>query len=392
MRNSRGEEMTKKAIAIGSVGIIACFFIAMGLAVSVLPSQTSPWKGKIETVDGVKVVRNPNEPFYGNLKMDLAADLTIGRADDDNYLLNRVRDIEVDLEGSIYIADLGNFRVQKFDKNGKYLLTFGRKGQGPGEFDLPIKVRLDESTGNIAVQDQVYTIEYFASDGKPLKSVRLANAFFDFRISPNGTVFAIIGTQSDLNVKRGLGKISEQGQVEKIYAEFPYNLFVQKMGEGMMSISTGHELSLLFNRLGEESLIYGYSRNYELTVADFDGNTRFRIAKDEPPPKFTDKEKSGFRKIPLPEAKPYFYALFTDDLGRIYVQRNQAGFHVKDDIQKELDVFSKDGYFLYRTKLPKDMYVIRNGYVYACEVGDEEIIKRYKIKNWDTMKASADGR
>jgi hypothetical protein len=96
--------------------------------------------------------------------------------------------------------------------------------------------------------------------------------------------------------------------------------------------------------------------------------------------------------MPLPEYKPYFYALFVDDLGRIYVQRNQADWHVEENVQKDIDIFSKDGYFLYRTKLPKDTYVIRNGYVYCCEVGDEEIIKRYRIKNWEAMKASADGK
>ena len=348
------------------------------------------WKGKIETVNGVKVVRNPNEPLYGDLKLDLADDLKIGRADDDDYLFNRVRGIEVDQEGNIYVVDLRNFRVQKYDKNGTYLLTFGQKGQGPGEFDLPMHIRLDERTGNIAVQDQVYTIEYFTSDGKPLKSLRFDQAFSDFRLSPSGSIYAIGMTMSDNKVLHRLNKIDAQGRVEKSIAEFPYTLFMQKMGEGIVTASSGHELSLLFTMFDRESLIFGYSKNYELTVADFEGNSRFRIVKDEPPPQFTNKEKSEFKKIPLPEAKPFFYALYVDNLGRIYVQRNQADYHVEDDIRKEIDIFGKDGVFLYRTFLPKETYVIRNGYVYSLEAGDEEIIKRSKITNWEKIKSFAD--
>jgi hypothetical protein len=73
-------------------------------------------------------------------------------------------------------------------------------------------------------------------------------------------------------------------------------------------------------------------------------------------------------------------------MGRIYVQRNNT-WAEEGDIQKEIDVFSRDGYFLYRTKLPKHTAVIRSGSVYALEVNDDEIVKRFKIKNWGTFKS-----
>jgi len=42
--------------------------------------QKAEWKGKIETVDGVKVVHNPRAPLYGDVQLDLAEDLSIGRS------------------------------------------------------------------------------------------------------------------------------------------------------------------------------------------------------------------------------------------------------------------------------------------------------------------------
>lgn len=75
---------------------------------------------------------------------------------------------------------------------------------------------------------------------------------------------------------------------------------------------------------------------------------------------------------------------------RIYVQRNQIkdkGANDKRD--KEIDVFSKDGYFLFKTTLPANTCVIRDGYIYQHALDEEEggeYVKRYRIRNWDLLK------
>lgn len=35
---------------------------------------------------------------------------------------------------NFYVSDMETLRIQKYSPEGKYLLTIGRKGQGPGEF------------------------------------------------------------------------------------------------------------------------------------------------------------------------------------------------------------------------------------------------------------------
>jgi hypothetical protein len=368
-----------------AIGILAGFFL-IGLCVSATSGQNTQWKEKIETVDGVKVVRNPKEPLYGDIKLDLEEDLKIGKPDDPNYLFYRVRGLDVDKDGNIYVGDMSNFRIQKFDKAGKYLLTFGRKGQGPGEFDLPTAVHIEEKTGNILVQDQAYTIEIFAPDGKPIRSMRLETAFRDFRIASDGTIVALLTATLDTKAFHRLSKIGPDGKVAQIYADVPYTQHIERIAGGMSSVTTGFELAIQFDLLDHQSYVYGYSKDYALTIIDLSGKALCRFGKDETAPKFASKEKAGFKRIPLPEFKPYFYAIYTDDLGRIYVQRNKT-WAEEDVRQKEIDVFSRDGYFLYRTKLPKYTHVIRNGYVYALEVNEDEIIKRFKIKNWAAFKS-----
>lgn len=44
------------------------------------------WKGTIEKEDGVKVIKNPNEPLFREITFDLEEDLSIGNEEDENYI------------------------------------------------------------------------------------------------------------------------------------------------------------------------------------------------------------------------------------------------------------------------------------------------------------------
>ena len=62
--------------------IIAIFFILLGSE----GLQKPQWQAKIETENGIKVIKNPNEPLYGEITFDLEEDLRIGDDKDKNYL------------------------------------------------------------------------------------------------------------------------------------------------------------------------------------------------------------------------------------------------------------------------------------------------------------------
>ena len=76
--------------------------------------------------------------------------------------------------GDIFVADghtggglaIGNARVVKFDRNGKFVKTWGKKGMGPGEFDVPHTIAID-ARGRVFVGDrQNNRIQIFDQDGK----------------------------------------------------------------------------------------------------------------------------------------------------------------------------------------------------------------------------------
>jgi DNA-binding beta-propeller fold protein YncE len=75
-------------------------------------------------------------------------------------------DVAVSNEGRIYIVDGGNNRVVAFDRNGKHLLTIGRKGSGEGQFKNPVGVGID-GKGRVYVADTGnHRIQVFNADGR----------------------------------------------------------------------------------------------------------------------------------------------------------------------------------------------------------------------------------
>jgi sugar lactone lactonase YvrE len=76
--------------------------------------------------------------------------------------------------GDIFVGDghtgggaaVGNARIMKFDQDGKFIKTWGRKGMGPSEFDVVHTLAFD-SRGRLFVGDrQNNRIQIFDQDGK----------------------------------------------------------------------------------------------------------------------------------------------------------------------------------------------------------------------------------
>ena len=130
---------------------------------------------KIETVSGVKVVHNSGAGAWGKSpKVALEPVLTLGDVDtaDENVAFYMPSTIAVDAAGDLFVLDTGNHRIQKFGPDGKYLATYGRKGQGPGEFDYPAWLTVDDK-GFLYVSDpNNQRIQVLTPDGKDHKTIK----------------------------------------------------------------------------------------------------------------------------------------------------------------------------------------------------------------------------
>jgi sugar lactone lactonase YvrE len=100
-----------------------------------------------------------------------------GTKGDGEVQVDSPQGLAVDGAGNVYVADTTNHRILKFDSNGNYLTQWGTLGVGDGQFFSPHSIALD-SEGNIYVSDsgggsdETYTyagrIQKFDSNGNYL--------------------------------------------------------------------------------------------------------------------------------------------------------------------------------------------------------------------------------
>jgi sugar lactone lactonase YvrE len=88
---------------------------------------------------------------------------------------NLPESIAVDSNGNIYVVDAKNHRIQKFDLNRKFLLSWGGYGTNNGQFNSPSAITLD-AIGHVYVADRLNNrVQKFDGFG----SCELSNPAFD---------------------------------------------------------------------------------------------------------------------------------------------------------------------------------------------------------------------
>ncbi len=372
--------------------------------------QKSEWKGKIEYENGVKVVRNPGEPLYGEIQIELEKDLDIGNEEDENCYFYKSIDIDVDSLGNIYVLDTANYRVQKFDRNGKYVLTFGRRGQGPGEFSGMAALQIDKND-RICVLDR-HKIHVFTESGELEICIGLKDNCSQFSFVEESRIIGRVSFYTAEGITEEIVLLDREGKRKKSYV----NSFLPVFRIKNMVISGGglYNPRLHFCPWSEGSAIYGHSSEYKVFFLDSFGTIAFIAEIEEPPIAITQKERNEFyekrydsekrmesrfpgreplsmseikKAYPMPQNRPFFSRFLSDENGNIYIFRT-PGPGAKESMAA-CDFFNCEGYFLHKMKFTFPPRVIRYGYVYTEKWEQERgffRIKRFKIKNREQIK------
>jgi len=352
---------------------------------------------KIENVDSLKIVSNPSFPRDGKITYNLKEEISIGLAEgDENYILNRPFDVKVSENGTIYILDWGDVNIKVYDKHGRYLRIVGRKGQGPGEFDVPVYFDLS-SDGKIYIMDSRFRrVAILDTLGKFISGFLLENGYHSgMKTDQNNYLYFsrnITLDVEDINSKISIHRYDSDGNEVLNFGEF--------INEKRIAVRTGEKSSISIGSRNMPTTVWGidlsgrlfegFNENYQIYVYDPDGKLGFRFEREFTPvpnvvekrdrPNMTADQKRLIDKYlaNLPKFKPAFKRkLVFDEKGNVWIQI----YHGTDFEGTIYDVFSPGGIYLKQALVEHTIYEFKHGKVYSITRTEDgfRVVKRFRL-------------
>lgn len=339
--------------------------MAVGIVLMINCSEKGDKNYTISEVGGIKVFYNSTRPSPENLALTPRQLFQINALDDDNEVRDREltwpRFLDVDSRGHIYILDLVSASVKKFDRQGHFIKSFGRNGNGPGEMKSPFLLAILNDV--VYVTDPyVQRMVTFDTEGNFLDNIYLKGGLPNYLQSVGKEKFIAFMTQF-------------RQEKDGIYLKFDLVL----MNSDFESLSLLREYTRKFDPSTPDVLDrfahYAVGRNkifvaensedrYRIDVFDFSGERLYRIEKDYQKVAFrpdeleelNDTMRAFYKKAGRPNFQPIkkkykksINGLYCDNEGRLLV----APSIERDETNRYdflVDVF-KDGMFLRRVKL-----------------------------------------
>lgn len=147
---------------------------------------------KIEEADGVRIIHNEKDVTWGEtpaVRLELIRTLGGVEPKDPNLAFGSPKDVVVDSQGNIYVLDQRNTWIQKLSPEGEFLMSIGRRGQGPGDFQAPFSMDIDDA-------DRLYVFDYgnrriqvMTPEGKAETEIKLSSLSLDkLRLLKSGEI------------------------------------------------------------------------------------------------------------------------------------------------------------------------------------------------------------
>jgi len=346
-------------------------------------------------------------------------ELSIGKKEgDEYYMFGSTVLVNADEDGNIYVSDWDKKKILKYDPAGKYALTIGREGQGPGEFQSPSIARFDNE-GNIYVTDlSNRRISLFSQKGRYLRQILIPAVFEDLYITAKDSYVSShtvpIKSDAGMAFKVVDGFFNDKFE---LVTDFNTREVVTKPLSGTGSTAMAKFLAGILSGiafqprprhvLAADGMIYfGYPKDYAIDVYSSEGCKTRTIRRAYDPIKVKDKDKEYFvatvarpfvtrpgragsedevqdilKFIEYPDNKPAYQSFGLMENGWLIVVVDFAagGYSL-------FDIFDNDGLYIgqFRAAFPAEsgLYLFKNGKAYAVETDEEgyKFIKRYGIK------------
>lgn len=408
----------KKSIPTFSVlaVLVICFLGSAGRPLSQEP--------KTERQNGVAIISNPKTPRPENgipIRIVFTEELSIGvKEGDENYMFGNDVIFNTDDKGNFYVTDWDRRRILKFDSGGNFLLKFGKKGQGPGDFQNISKVRFNPG-GDLYVVDIVSRrISFFDPKGNFLRiiksPVRLSHnlqmnsqGFFIFREGkileyPDGSdafilTYGLFDKNFDLVAEFYSEKI-ESGPPPSRDEDSIAKSLAEGVGEYAFKPTTSYVVRK------DDYVYFGNSEKYETMVFNPVGKLIKTINREYDPIRVTKKDIDAYAQdykdtildtLPISEdikAKALRlakYPKYKSAYNNFTLMENGWLLVIVDSLNDEyalFDIFDQEGRYIaqFDAAIPTRGLFFKNGKAYAVATEDSyKFVKRYSFEIQEFM-------
>jgi len=403
----------KKAIPLLSIFAILMIFF--------LNSTGHPLyqETKSEQQNGVTIISNPKTPRPENgipIRLVFKEELSIGvKEGDENYMFGNDVAFNTDNKGNFYVTDWDRRRIQKFDSEGNYLLTIGKKGQGPGDFQNISKVRFDPD-GNLYVVDIVNRrISFFDSQGNFLRLIK-SPVRFSYNLQMNSQGFFVFREGKILEYPDGSDTyVLTYGLYDKnfdLVAEFysekmesgpapsrDKNSIAKSLAEGVGENAFRPTTNFIVRK--DDCVYFGYSEKYEIKVFNPAGDLIGIIKREYDPIRVTHKDieiyaqnykdtifihlpisddikEKAIRLAKYPKYKSAYNNFTFMEKGWLLVIVDSL-----DDGYALFDIFDQEGRYIaqFKAAIPTRGLFFKNGKAYAVAMENGyKFVKRYSFE------------
>jgi len=375
------------------------------LIIGILFFSCSTEKKGIDTIieDGVEVVLNHLVPYkikdeHTNFHLQEEFVIDFGSPEIGELGIADATNFEIDSKGYIYFSyshKQGDM-IYKFNEKGRFLKSWGMKGQGPGEMQFIISTYITPEDDLVVSDHSNKRILWFSNEGELINEI-------GYPRENNYFIVYIIGG------KRFIGYSQEFTKVDSDYFDFVYTLLdhnfkvikkldVYKYPNPITKGRRGINVNDFFEakRSGDYIYVGNEDRGYEILKFDLQGNLMQKIRKEYIPVKVPNelikRRKEYFsrpgEKYFFPESYLPICDFFLDENNRLYIMTFEKG-----EISGEYwyDIFNSEGVFINRKTLPilsgGEIFAfakVKNDRLYCLQEKDDgfRIFKVYNM-NWN---------
>ena len=335
--------------------IIAILIVSMMVLIS-CGKKEADVKKVVADKDGVKNYTNTLTPADPTAKLELTKLFTIsGESEDSLASFNQPFSMTADKDGNIYILDMSSMSLKKFDKEGLFIKSIGRRGQGPGELSGPSFVAILGDTLSVMSQ-RVRKISRFTLDGEYIDDKRLEMDVQLPKTYDNRTVigYTVTVDQENQAIKFSLSLMDKNFKITSTFEK--RDIGFQDFSSGKVKIS-----DLLIPFVPGDDKVYlseNDDNQYKINEYNMSGKKTASIKKDYRKIKNSDEEQEAFKaylennnrgmndgSMKLDNFKKAFTSMYYDKYGRLLIVPEID--KSKDSDGSYIDIF-KDGVFLNR--------------------------------------------